>query len=128
MKRCFLDTSTVIHLFAGKQAAAEALEDYDDTFISHVVLGELISGCHRSQHAERERARISAWLPSISIIMATFETAEIYGALSADLETRGLRIPQNDLWIAALCVECDLPLVSRDNHFSRPRGLQWVTY
>jgi tRNA(fMet)-specific endonuclease VapC len=128
MKPCFLDTCAVIHILKGSQAAVDALDDFDDVLISHVVLGELIFGCHRSPDPNRERARISAWLPSVSIITASPETAEVYAALAADLEGRGTRIPQNDLWIAALCVQCGLPLVSNDDHFSRPSGLQWVPY
>lgn len=128
MKPCFLDTCAVIQILAGSQAPVDALEDYDDVLNSHVVLGELIFGCHRSLNPEREWLRIVAWLPSVSVITATPETAEVYGALAADLEIRGLRIPQNDLWIAALCVQCNLPLVSSDGHFSRPSGLQWISY
>src|SRR5450432_1894201 len=128
MKPCFLDTCAVIDILAGRQAPVDALEDYDDVLISHVVLGELIFGCHRSRHPERELARIAAWLTIISIITATPETAEIYGALAADLEKRGARIPHNDLWIAAVCVQTNLPLVSSDQHFSRPRGFLWIGY
>jgi predicted nucleic acid-binding protein len=128
MKPCFLDTCAVIQILSGDQAPVDAIEDYDEVLISHVVLGELIFGCHRSANPEREHARIFAWLPSVSVITATPETAEIYGELAADLETRGIRIPQNDLWIAALSVQCGLPLVSSDAHFSRPRGLQWISY
>jgi tRNA(fMet)-specific endonuclease VapC len=128
MKPCFLDTCAVIQILAGGQAPIDALENYDDVLISHVVLGELMFGCHRSPDPDRERARVVAWLPFVSVITATPETAEVYGALAADLEARGARIPQNDLWIAALCVQCDLPLISSDDHFSRPTGLQWISY
>lgn len=128
MKPCFLDTCAVIDILAGRQEPVDALAEYDDVLISHVVLGELIFGCHRSRHPERELARIVAWLPAVSIITATPGTAEIYGVLAADLEKRGIRIPQNDLWIAAISVQSKLPLVSSDDHFSRPRGLQWISY
>ena len=128
MKSCFLDTCAVIHILAGNQAPIDALEEYDDLLISHVVLGELIFGCHRSLDPDRELARIAAWFPSVSVVTATPETAGIYGALAADLEKRGARIPHNDLWIASVCVQCNLPLVSRDDHFSRPSGLQWISY
>jgi tRNA(fMet)-specific endonuclease VapC len=128
MKPCFLDTCAVIDILAGRQEPVDALAEYDDVLVSHVVLGELIFGCHRSRHPERELARIAAWLPTVSIITATPETAGIYGSMAADLEKRGIRIPQNDLWIAAICVQSKLPLVSSDSHFSRPPGLQWVSY
>jgi predicted nucleic acid-binding protein len=37
--------------------------------------------------------------------------------------TRGVKIPVNDVWIAALAVESGLPLLARDEHFSRVSGL-----
>jgi predicted nucleic acid-binding protein len=111
-----------------RESALKAVSGHSGFLISHVVLGELIFGYRRSAHPERERSRISALLPSVSVIYATRATAEVYGELAADLEGRGLRIPQNDLWIAALCVQSDLPLISSDAHFSRPAGLQWISY
>ena len=128
MTSCFLDTCAVIDILAGRQASIDAIEAFDDVLISHVVLSELTFGCHRSRNPKRELARIAEWLPTVSIVSATPGTAEIYGALAADLEKRGTRIPHNDLWIAAVCVQCRFPLVSSDAHFSRPPGLQWISY
>lgn len=128
MTPCFLDTCAVIDILAGRQAPIDAIEAFDEVLISHVVLGELIFGCHRSRNPEREMERIGEWLPTVWIITATPGTAWVYGALAADLEKRGTRIPHNDLWIAAVCVECRLPLVSSDGHFSCPPGLQWISY
>ncbi len=128
MKSCFLDTCAVVQTLSEKEPVAEELKRFDKLLISHVVLGELIFGCRRSDNPEQERLRILTWLPSVSVVEGTGKTSEIYGNLAADLETRGLRIPQNDLWIAALAIQCDLPLVSSDKHFSRPAGLQWISY
>jgi predicted nucleic acid-binding protein len=36
----------------------------------------------------------------------------------------GSRIPENDLWIAAMAQEHQLPLVTRDQHFSLVTGLK----
>ena len=128
MKSCFLDTCTVIDVLAGNEAPVEALKDFDDVMISHVVFGELLFGCHRSRNPERELARLMGWLPTVSIMTATPATSEIYATLAADLESRGNRIPQNDLWIAALSAQCRLPLVSSDPHFSRLPALRWISY
>jgi predicted nucleic acid-binding protein len=128
MKPCFLDTCAVIDILAGRQAPVDAIEDFDDVLISHVVFAELLFGCRRSPRPERELARLMEWLPAVSIITATPLTAEIYAALATDLEKRGIRIPHNDLWIAAASIQCDLPLVSTDQHFARVPGLHWISY
>jgi predicted nucleic acid-binding protein len=35
-------------------------------------------------------------------------------------------IPVNDIWIAAIALETGLPVLARDEHFSRVRGLSVV--
>jgi len=35
------------------------------------------------------------------------------------LQKKGLPIPENDIWIAALAIEHGLTLVSRDEHFKK---------
>ena len=34
------------------------------------------------------------------------------------LKKRGTPIPENDIWIAAACLELEVPLLSRDAHFN----------
>jgi tRNA(fMet)-specific endonuclease VapC len=50
-------------------------------------------------------------------------TAEIYANLAAELERKGTPIPENDIWIAAVSLELDMPLATRDAHFERVAGL-----
>jgi tRNA(fMet)-specific endonuclease VapC len=45
------------------------------------------------------------------------ETAEHYARLFVQLKRAGTPIPDNDLWIAALALEHDLQLITRDRHF-----------
>jgi tRNA(fMet)-specific endonuclease VapC len=40
-------------------------------------------------------------------------------------------IPENDIWIAAVALECDMPLATLDAHFRRVEGLtviQWQPF
>jgi predicted nucleic acid-binding protein len=54
-------------------------------------------------------------------------TPAIYARIYYDLEQRGAMIPINDIWIAALAIEARLPIVARDEHFSRIRGLSVIS-
>jgi tRNA(fMet)-specific endonuclease VapC len=47
------------------------------------------------------------------------DTAEHYARLFVQLKRAGTPAPDNDLWIAALALEHDLRLVTRDRHFAR---------
>jgi tRNA(fMet)-specific endonuclease VapC len=51
-------------------------------------------------------------------------TAIHYARISADLEQKGTPIPENDVWIAAVALECGMPLATRDTHFGRVEGLK----
>jgi tRNA(fMet)-specific endonuclease VapC len=53
------------------------------------------------------------------------EVARIHGELRAELETRGQRIGNNDLWIAAHALSAKLTLVTNNEHeFRRVPGLK----
>jgi predicted nucleic acid-binding protein len=42
---------------------------------------------------------------------------ERYARLFVQLKRAGTPVPDNDLWIAALVLEHDLTLITRDRHF-----------
>jgi tRNA(fMet)-specific endonuclease VapC len=54
----------------------------------------------------------------------TAATAGVYARLRLQLKTKGKPIPENDLWIATLCVEHDVKLAAVDGHFDAIDGLQ----
>jgi predicted nucleic acid-binding protein len=45
------------------------------------------------------------------------QTAEHYARLFVQLKRAGTPIPDNDIWIAALALEHDLLLITRNRHF-----------
>ena len=56
----------------------------------------------------------------------TRTTADRFGRIAAALRVKSTPIPTNDLWIAALCVQHDLTLASRDAHFEQlPQIPRW---
>ena len=60
------------------------------------------------------------------ILGVGFDTAFHYAEIRLELKRTGTPIPANDLWIAALCRQHDLPLMSRDRHFDRVLGIRRV--
>lgn len=51
-------------------------------------------------------------------------TGERYGLIFAELTRQGKLIPTNDIWIAALALQHDYILATRDSDFSRIPGLK----
>lgn len=48
--------------------------------------------------------------------------------MKATLRTAGKPIPANDLWIAALAIQHDLTLATRDSHFEAVERLEVETW
>lgn len=46
----------------------------------------------------------------------------------SELKAAGQPIPSNDIWIAATAREYGYPLVTRDTHFQRVRGIDLVPW
>jgi tRNA(fMet)-specific endonuclease VapC len=55
--------------------------------------------------------------PTVAVLLPGRQTADYYARLFVQLKRAGTPIPDNDLWIAALALEHDLMLVTRDRHF-----------
>jgi tRNA(fMet)-specific endonuclease VapC len=45
-----------------------------------------------------------------------------------ELKSAGTPIPSNDVWIAALCRQHRLPLLSRDRHFDGVPGIRRLAW
>jgi tRNA(fMet)-specific endonuclease VapC len=52
------------------------------------------------------------------------QTTQHYAEITLDLSRKARPIPTNDLWIAALCRQHSLPLLSRDRHFDQVTGMK----
>jgi predicted nucleic acid-binding protein len=55
--------------------------------------------------------------PGVQVVWADEATTRSYASLHRQLRAQGTPIPTNDLWIAALVVQHDLVLYSRERHF-----------
>jgi tRNA(fMet)-specific endonuclease VapC len=56
------------------------------------------------------------------VLDITEPTTQCYAEITLELKQKGKPIPTNDLWIAALCRQHSLPLLSRDRHFDFVAG------
>ena len=64
-----------------------------------------------------------------SLVMQIDESvAARYAVVRFDLKQRGNPIPENDIWIAAACLDLEVPLLSRDDHFNLVPGLHVISW
>jgi predicted nucleic acid-binding protein len=95
-------------------------------FTSAVVVGELYSGAHRQQAAERHFTIIDERiLPYVTVLPYDTPVARVFGRLDAELQDAGTPIAVPDLQIAATALHYDLELVTGNiRHFERISGLR----
>jgi tRNA(fMet)-specific endonuclease VapC len=99
--------------------------DPGEAVISVITFGELLYGAAKSAQGAAALERLRE-LVNLLPAMALPETAaEAYGTVRADLEVRGEKIGNNDLWIAAHAIAAGLTLVTNNEpEFRRVRGLK----
>jgi tRNA(fMet)-specific endonuclease VapC len=88
-------------------------------YIPAIVVGELTFGFlkgTRQQFNERKLRQIVNRL-QIEIIDVTTDVARKYAIIYLALKKKGAKIPINDVWIAACCMEVGGSLLTRDKHF-----------
>jgi len=118
-----LDSNIVIALFAGEPSILDHLKDASEVYIPSVVIGELYYGAPKSSQAIKNLHRIEAFIAGSIILACDAVTAFHYGSIKDRLRQKGHPIPENDIWIAAIALQFDSILVSRDEHFSAVQGL-----
>jgi tRNA(fMet)-specific endonuclease VapC len=118
-----LDTSVAIDVLADR-AQSLTSQPISEFLLPVPVVGELRYGALNSRRAEENLAEVERLVARGRVLDITIATAEVYARLRLDLKKKGKPIPENDLWIAALCVEHDVKLAAGDSHFDAVDGLQ----
>ena len=93
-----------------------------------IVLGEFRLGIAQSRHRASYENWLQEWISSITVLDIDDDTTRSYAAIGLELKRKGKPIPTNDLWIAALCRQHSLPLLSRDRHFDFVPGLKRIDW
>jgi tRNA(fMet)-specific endonuclease VapC len=116
-----VDVNRYSDFFRGLEEAQRVISSAHRVVLPFVVVGELRGGFRRgSRSAENERQLVRFLQKDrVSVLFADEGTTHTYAALYAELRRAGTPIPTNDLWIAALVLQHDLVLFSRDRHFDK---------
>ena len=127
--RVALDTNRIADQFRGDEGLAELLGTAEEVWIPLMVLGEIKAGFYGGTQHRRNEALLSRLLakPTVGVLLPKQETAEQYSRLFVQLKRAGTPVPDNDLWIAALVLEHNLCLITRDVHFERIPQLTLVS-
>lgn len=122
--RFLLDTNILIAAIDRDPVVLEEVDRSDAAYVPATALGELYSGAGYSADPRGNAEVVTRLVAGRTVLAADAETATRYGQVKADLRRRGRLIPDNDVWIAALALQHDLTLATRDAHFSAVAGLR----
>src|SRR6202451_4397956 len=125
-----LDTNALSAAADDDPGLAAVLARAEQMALPVIVLGEYRHGIAQS----RNRASYENWLQELlndCLVLDIQEpTTHHYAEISLELKRKGkpipTPIPTNDLWIAALCRQHSLPLLSRDRHFDLVAGIERI--
>lgn len=120
-----LDTNAYIAIMRADEALLSALEDAQSVLLASIVVGELEYGLRYGNRYAANRRQLDAFLsqPFVNFLTVTRDTARHYGRIMSGLRAAGTKVPTNDAWIAALALENDAGLWTRDRHFDHIEGV-----
>lgn len=118
-----LDTIAAIAVLNEKNRTKGRFTRWFQVFLPLPVVGELLFGALNSQRSEANLTHLHQLFQRTSILEMGYKTATVYANIRRKLKQKGRPIPENDVWIAASCLEHNLPLITEDVHFKWVEGL-----
>ena len=121
--RYLLDTD--ICIFIARRNPTRVIDRFDrlpagDVGISVISYGELWFGAEKSNQPKDALEVLSDLLEGVRVIPLDEQVSAVYGKMRLYLERKGQQIGNNDLWIAAHCLQLGLTLVTNnEREFSR---------
>ena len=122
-----LDTNQAIAWLNGRTGLDDWMSRFSVVWLPVIVVGELRFGALKSQRASANAQRIELLISRCGIIEIKASTSQLYAQTRLALLQRGRPVPENDLWIASLCLEHNLTLATSDRHFEQIGGLKVVS-
>ncbi len=123
-----LDTNALSALADGDLSLEPIVREAESLELPVIV--EYRFGIMRSRYRARARYNyfLKDFVASCRVLVVDQHTVEKYGAICVELKPQGPPIPSNDVWIAALARQYDLPILARVEHFDCVRRIQRISW
>ena len=125
IERFAVDTSAVVDLMRVDRETPAPLVTEADVYLPVPVLGELFVGAFSSRRPDHHVNLLTRVASGWKTLTADVDTARIYAQIRVKAGNVELvsRSKLNDFWIAALCIQHNLPLLTTDRGFDHIEGL-----
>lgn len=126
--KLLIDSNRYTDFARGVADVVNRFESADELWMSLIVLGELRGGFALGSKGHKNEKALKQFLKrtAVHVLVLDEESVGHYAAIYSNLRRRGKPIPTNDMWIAALAIQHDLTLDTRDQHFQHVPGLKLV--
>lgn len=128
MKLVF-DTNIYSDYAEGLPETVDFIAKYGEhLYLPSVVLGELNFGFMKGSRQRFNERKLQQFISSlkVEIIDVNADVARKYAIIYLALQKLGAKIPINDVWIAASCMEVGGTLLTRDKHFEVVEQIETV--
>ena len=119
MPSIIVDTSQWVQYFrlpdSDEATEVRRLIEADEVYMVGIVYAELVRGARNDRQLQTTRRILDA-LPYLEVTLQTWQGT---GGLLALLQRQGQRIPIADALIAALALQHEISVYTRDEHFQR---------
>jgi predicted nucleic acid-binding protein len=121
-----LDTSAYSEYERKNLKVAKYMNSGKIMYMPVIVLGELRGGFLNGSKPLKNEDILNDFLnmPNVTVLKITEKTTEIYAKIYASLRKASTPVGTNDMWIASICIENKLPLLTLDADFSKIPGLK----
>lgn len=126
--RYLLDTNIIISLFAKDSQIHNRLSMAEEVFVPCIAVGELYDGAYKALKQKENLDRLEEFALNNTVLPCDINIAKKYGDIKNRLKEKGLPVPDNDIWIAAIAQQYALTLITRDSHFEAIENLRCETW
>lgn len=126
VKHIAIDTNIAIALLNNQSDIYSTLNKYDIIYLPITVCGELLFGAKNSKLSIKNTKRYIKFIESCTLLDSNLVVAENYSTIRYKLKQKGKPIPENDIWIAAICMTNNIPLFTFDKHFQYIENLKVI--
>lgn len=123
-----LDTSAFSAFNRGDDRLKRWFHIDNEILISQIVIGELRAGFAAGNRREENERLLQKFLdsPSVRTVSLTDTTTKLFAEIYLKLRKAGTPIGTSDMWIAAISLEYDIPLLTTDGDFATVPDLALV--
>lgn len=114
-----LDTSAYRLVMDGERQATRLVQQAEVVALPVPVIGELRYGFLNGSRGRQNEALLARFLdsPRVEVLACDELTTHFFAELKLQLKRQGKPIPINDVWIAALVLQHQATLFTRDSDF-----------